>query len=252
MSPTPARYTQSRAEDEYEFDADQMIFDALSREIDQHIGLKAAEEDSYVVKKLRALNLWMQDEKHPHHKVARAYCKARDAIRNVGAPPGSNAHGWIQRRLEAAHHALTRAFFSDLKVVFVTNNSSAHDELRKWNAELVWLQDEAGQSSKSDTIVVMGAWLEKIHHATFFGDHKQLTAVVKAATRNEYAPSQSVSLFESLIKSNEVISHTLEITYRMHKYISAWPSRAFYNGVLINDESTRHAPVDASMSRSSP
>ncbi|XP_045609269.2 uncharacterized protein [Procambarus clarkii] len=93
--------------------------------------------------------------------------------------------------------------------------------------------DEAGQCKETETWLPL---LFKIHKLVLVGDHRQLPATVLSQLAQDKNLKQS--LFERLyhrfmieLQLKEMI-HTLNIQYRMHPEIAAWPSQHFYMDML--------------------
>jgi regulator of nonsense transcripts 1 len=104
--------------------------------------------------------------------------------------------------------------------------------------------DEVSQSVEPELLIPLcyGA-----RHVVLFGDQHQLGPVVKSrwAVQREY----NQSLFARLVKTKACELTMLDMQYRMHPSIAAFPSEAFYdntlyNGVTAEQRSAYITPVD--------
>ena len=85
--------------------------------------------------------------------------------------------------------------------------------------------DEATQLPESHTALVLKAGLERLVLA---GDHQQLPATVISQRAQQAGFGRS--LFERLLRTGHYPALLLDVQYRMHPTISAWPNSRFYQG----------------------
>ncbi|EIJ93556.1 uncharacterized protein NEPG_01898 [Nematocida parisii ERTm1] len=110
-----------------------------------------------------------------------------------------------------------------VRLVFSTLSMSGSATVTNMMFDVVII-DEACQSIEPSSIIPMQ---NSLSHVILVGDPKQLPATVLSGISK-----LSISLFERL---STVISPIMLTTqYRMHNKISHFPSKAFYNGQLIN------------------
>ncbi|KJE92717.1 hypothetical protein CAOG_08730 [Capsaspora owczarzaki ATCC 30864] len=132
-----------------------------------------------------------------------------------------------ERRFRQLKFAAERDFLKNADVICTTCVGAGDPRLARMRFRAV-LVDEATQATEPEAIIpiVMGA-----KQVVLVGDHCQLGPVVmckKAAKANF-----TQSLFERLVMGqNRPIR--LEIQYRMHPCLSAFPSDTFYEGSLQN------------------
>jgi regulator of nonsense transcripts 1 len=88
--------------------------------------------------------------------------------------------------------------------------------------------DEATQAIEPLTIVPIVSGAERV---VLVGDHKQLGPLI--INNSAKKGGLGVSLFERLILLG-MVPKKLELQYRMHPAIAAWPSSRFYEGALQN------------------
>ncbi|XP_069941349.1 uncharacterized protein [Cherax quadricarinatus] len=94
--------------------------------------------------------------------------------------------------------------------------------------------DEAGQCTEMETWLPL---LLKVHKLVLVGDHRQLPATVLSQLAQNKNLKQS--LFERLYHRFIVelqldnMVHTLNVQYRMHPEIAAWPAQHFYSDRLL-------------------
>ena len=97
--------------------------------------------------------------------------------------------------------------------------------------------DEACQAIEPLTLIPMQMNAPRV---ILVGDHRQLAATVHY--REGIKQGLSRSLFERLV-DNKVNTHMLTIQYRMDPQISAFPSKEFYDGLLIDHNSVKIRPL---------
>lgn len=123
--------------------------------------------------------------------------------------------------------ACERDILKAANVICCTCTAAGDFRLKRFRFRTV-LVDEATQSTEPEIMIpiVMGT-----KQLILVGDHKQLGPVVICQRAAEAGLSQS--LFERLVK----LGHRpirLRIQYRMHPFLSQFPSNAFYEGDLQN------------------
>lgn len=110
--------------------------------------------------------------------------------------------------------------------VVVTTNISAGSEFLKGQTFDVVVIDEGSQAMEPSALVA----LVKGRKLVMSGDHKQLPPTVLSL---EAQPILSQTLFERLIRAYPQYVAFLNVQYRMHEDIMAFPNEAFYEGKLI-------------------
>ncbi|KAI5166401.1 regulator of nonsense transcripts 1 [Nematocida sp. AWRm78] len=111
----------------------------------------------------------------------------------------------------------------NVRLVFSTLSMSGSATVEKMAFDVVII-DEACQSIEPSSIIPMQ---KALSHVILVGDPMQLPATVLSGIAK-----LSISLFERL--STVMCPILLNTQYRMHNKISHFPSKAFYNGRLIN------------------
>ncbi len=96
--------------------------------------------------------------------------------------------------------------------------------------------DEATQLLEPATSILL---TNEVRCLVLAGDHKQLPATV--LTKYGYRKS----LFDRLIQS-EFPSSMLKVQYRMHPAISCWPSKTFYNSLIVDGSNVQNPSYDKS------
>jgi len=152
---------------------------------------------------------------------------AESAVENVAAKAlgvrSLSEVGYIQRR-QALHKAIQEA-----QVVCCTAVSAGSGLLKEIQFPLV-LIDEASQATEPATLVPICHGCKQL---VLCGDHCQLPPTVKSD--KEHSNALKTSLFERLALSG-VQPIMLNIQYRMHTLLSAFPSQQFYDGQLEDAE----------------
>lgn len=115
----------------------------------------------------------------------------------------------------------------EANVIFSTVSSAGRDIMGLIHVDVV-IVDESTQMVQAETALVLRSVMRCL---VLVGDDKQLPATVlsNACKRHGY----DESLFSRLVKMRHELS-LLNIQYRMHPHISAWPSRAFYEGRITD------------------
>ncbi|CAB50143.1 IGHMBP2 family helicase [Pyrococcus abyssi] len=115
--------------------------------------------------------------------------------------------------------------------VVLTTNSSAALEVVDYDTYDVAIIDEATQSTIPSILIP----LNKVERFVLAGDHKQLPPTILSLEAQEL----SRTLFEGLIERYPWKSEMLVVQYRMNERIMEFPSKEFYGGKIIADESVR-------------
>eukprot|EP00516_Mucochytrium_quahogii_P002296 CAMPEP_0203756330 /NCGR_PEP_ID=MMETSP0098-20131031/9629_1 /ASSEMBLY_ACC=CAM_ASM_000208 /TAXON_ID=96639 /ORGANISM=" , Strain NY0313808BC1" /LENGTH=939 /DNA_ID=CAMNT_0050648169 /DNA_START=108 /DNA_END=2924 /DNA_ORIENTATION=+ len=131
----------------------------------------------------------------------------------------------------------------DAQIVFVTLSSSALEQICEWRARFkfeIVVVDEAAQATEPSILVPLQ---HNVDHCVLLGDPKQLPATVMSKEAQSKYYQQS--LFERLQEVGHE-SYLLNTQYRCHPLISAFPSKEFYHGKLLDGEKvcqpTYHLP----------
>ncbi len=132
-----------------------------------------------------------------------------------------------ERELEIIHRVLRSS-----DVVLGTNSSFGMDFMEDMRFDVL-VMDEATQSTEPSCYIPMvlaERWI-------MAGDHRQLPPTVLSLEAKDILDK---TLFERLIESHPHVSALLRIQYRMNEKIMEFPSRTFYNGLLLAHESVRN------------
>lgn len=98
--------------------------------------------------------------------------------------------------------------------------------------------DEAGQAVEPEVLIPLYYHPAKCLQV---GDNKQLPPTILSPRNVEI--KYDYSMMSRLIDRVGVHSQMLEIQYRMHPAICAWPSQQYYDGLLRADSSLNHRPA---------
>lgn len=133
--------------------------------------------------------------------------------------------------------ALKASILDEAQIVFCTLSTSGsavllEDLRRPWDIIII---DEAAQSSELSTLVALQ---HRSQACVLIGDPQQLPATVQMHSGNQRLFQQS--LFERLAKGGHEVQ-MLDIQYRMHPAISAFPSAYFYDSRLQDGDNVRSA-----------
>ncbi|WP_297464353.1 IGHMBP2 family helicase [Thermococcus sp.] len=116
--------------------------------------------------------------------------------------------------------------------VLLTTNSSAALEVVDYGEFDVAVIDEASQATIPSVLIP----INRAKRFILAGDHKQLPPTILS----ERAKELSKTLFEGLIERYPWKSEMLTVQYRMNERLMEFPSREFYEGRVVADESVKN------------
>lgn len=126
-------------------------------------------------------------------------------------------------------------------VITCTLVGASHPLLRTRTFKTVFIDEAAQALEPACWIPIMRAG-----RVIFAGDHHQLPPTIKS--REAAIAGLSTTLFEQCIERQPATATMLEVQYRMHEDIMAFPSSYFYEDKLIAHESVRHATLGTGIS----
>jgi ATP-dependent RNA/DNA helicase IGHMBP2 len=133
----------------------------------------------------------------------------------------------LRAELRQLEGAITKGLVDGAQVVLATTTGAASEHLFERPFDLV-VVDEAAQALEAACWIA----LPRGRRTVLAGDHRQLPPTIQseAAARGGLART----LFERLMQSPHAgtIGRMLNVQYRMHERIQAWPSARFYGGAL--------------------
>jgi superfamily I DNA and/or RNA helicase len=124
-------------------------------------------------------------------------------------------------------HSIMKKSVIDADVICATCVGCTSEYLKEVKFTRI-LIDEATQSTELSTIIPFTRGAKQV---ILIGDHKQLPPTVLSV--NAVNKGLSISLFERLI-SRGIIPILLNTQYRMHPMISFFPSKLFYDNMILN------------------
>ncbi|KAI9838819.1 MAG: hypothetical protein M1837_002312 [Sclerophora amabilis] len=98
--------------------------------------------------------------------------------------------------------------------------------------------DEAGQAAEQECLVPLVLPKQLVLSAVLFGDDKQLRPTTRTQGSSEFAEQAQLSMFDRLLNHSNIFSVRLRTQYRMAPAIASHPNEFFYQGRLVNDQST--------------
>ncbi|KAI0566443.1 RNA helicase [Gracilaria domingensis] len=131
------------------------------------------------------------------------------------------------RRLRSLKRATERELLDAADVICTTCTSAGDPRLSSLRFRSV-LIDEATQASEPETLIPIVHGCKQL---VFVGDHCQLGPVI--TEKRAAAAGLGQSMFERLVALG-VRPIRLQVQYRMHPFLSAFPSVTFYEGTLQN------------------
>ncbi|AEH24223.1 IGHMBP2 family helicase [Pyrococcus yayanosii] len=132
------------------------------------------------------------------------------------------------RKLE---ERIAREIIREADVVLTTNSSAALEILDVADFDVAVI-DEATQATIPSILIP----INRVERFILAGDHRQLPPTILSLE----AQALSKTLFEGLIERYPEKSAMLNIQYRMNERLMAFPSREFYEGKIIADESVKN------------
>jgi hypothetical protein len=152
------------------------------------------------------------------------------ALSKLTATLAHSAFGVIQTLLDERKFNWKQVLLAHARVTFSTLSTAGSLMMQKlvMPRKPMVIQDEATQATEASTLMVLNP---EIVGLVMVGDQKQLSATILSPLCAEHGYGRS--LFERLIL-NGYPSIMLNIQYRMHSDISAWPAAQFYDGALTN------------------
>ncbi|KUM60508.1 hypothetical protein ACN42_g6634 [Penicillium freii] len=136
--------------------------------------------------------------------------------------------------LRRCYENVLRLVIGQCKVVAVTLNASCDENLKIMFQPYALLCDEAGQCLEGDSMIPMTLYHETLRTITLIGDPGQLPPTVISSCENEGANFHARSLMSRLARSYPLT--LLEINYRCHPDILAWPASAIYKSEITPSE----------------
>ena len=136
----------------------------------------------------------------------------------------------VARDAEITRRKIQQEILDGAHVICATLSGSGHDMFQSLNIEFeTVIIDEAAQSIELSALIPLKYGCSK---CILVGDPKQLppTVLSREAARFQYEQS----LFVRMQKNHPNDVHLLDTQYRMHPEISMFPSKAFYDGRLLD------------------
>ncbi|XP_044310820.1 helicase with zinc finger domain 2 isoform X2 [Varanus komodoensis] len=158
--------------------------------------------------------------RQPSNPFSGRICAFDDRVRRGEEITDKEVEKYIELLRKARRHELERH-----DVILCTCSASCSPSLTKaLNVKQV-LIDECAMCTEPETLIPMVNY-RKAEKVVFLGDHMQLRPVV----HNEL--TRTLGMQQSLFEQYKNRAHMLNIQYRMHREICAFPSKAFYDGKL--------------------
>ena len=145
-----------------------------------------------------------------------------DAVRDSG--------NTVARDAEIIRRKTQQEILDNAHVICATLSGSGHEMFQTLNIEFeTVIIDEAAQSIELSALIPLKYGCSK---CILVGDPKQLPPTVLSREAARFQYEQSLFVRMQANHANDV--HLLDTQYRMHPEISFFPSRAFYDGKLLN------------------
>jgi len=162
----------------------------------------------------REFELWKRRKQQFSNKI--------DAVRDSGDT--------VARDAEINRRQIQQDILNNAHVICATLSGSGHEMFQNLNIEFeTVIIDEAAQSIELSALIPLKYGCSK---CILVGDPKQLPPTVLSREAARFQYEQSLFVRMQANHPNDV--HLLDTQYRMHPEISLFPSRAFYDGKLLN------------------
>ncbi|CAM6022126.1 unnamed protein product [Sphagnum balticum] len=136
---------------------------------------------------------------------------------------------------------LSSLCLSNARLVFSTVSSAGGPVIEGTAFEFA-IVDEASQLVEAETCILTG--MVSLKQLLLVGDHMQLPAVVISQVTKQCGYWRS--LFDRLQESQHPCRHLLNVQYRMHPSISAFPNYQFYGGLVQDGANVLEASYGSS------
>ncbi|KAJ5542691.1 Zinc finger CCHC-type [Penicillium sp. DV-2018c] len=134
----------------------------------------------------------------------------------------------LARNADMQKRRIQEEIIGESHVICTTLSGSGHDIFQSMNVEFeTVIIDEAAQCIELSALIPLKYGCSK---CVLVGDPKQLPPTVLSKMASKFQYEQS--LFVRMQKNHPQDVHLLDIQYRMHPAISAFPSMTFYDGKL--------------------
>jgi len=133
----------------------------------------------------------------------------------------------LRRQVKELRVQMAQQVLAEAEVVCATCIGAGGEQLQDMQFPLVVL-DEGSQCSEPESLIPL---VKASAHVVLVGDQCQLPPVVQSAEAAR--GGLSTSLFARLLEAG-VPSAMLQVQYRMHPSLSAFPNREFYSGRLVD------------------
>ncbi|KAH8959030.1 hypothetical protein BDL97_06G059600 [Sphagnum fallax] len=130
---------------------------------------------------------------------------------------------------------------SNARLVFSTVSSAGGPVIEGTAFEFA-IVDEASQLAEAETCILTG--MAGLKQLLLVGDHMQLPAVAISQMAKQCGYGRS--LFDRLQASQHPCRHLLNVQYRMHPSISAFPNHQFYGGLVQDGANVLEASYGSS------
>lgn len=169
-------------------------------------------------RKLRnAIANWAESE-CPEKEDAQLYLHQINDVRYAGYPKVEKA---VLREINYLENKLGRADLSkEVKIVFCTLSTSAHESLVSAFKPSVAIIDDAAHESLAGLVTLLGAYKDDVKHVVLAGDHKQGRGVYAAKESNLGHNMLSLNLFEKAVDNNRGKYECFQLT-QSHRMLPA-------------------------------
>ena len=176
----------------------------------------------YAKELMKFLELWEETHwKLQRYRLVLAFIQNSEGVGGPDSPTALAEKYQLQHNLETL-------FMNEASLVCGTLNSTGLSQVRESVPFQTCVVDEAAQAVELSTLIPLRLGVKQL---VLVGDPQQLPATVLAS--RELVGNYERSLFERL-ETCGIPVHSLNLQYRMHPAISAFPRNTFYQGLLVD------------------
>lgn len=179
-------------------------------------------------RKLTALRARPRDSSFPSDEKEMETLRNKKAMLSAKIDVAKDNESMANRQNEMARRQVQQRLIERADVICATLSGSGHDLFQNFSIEFETVViDEAAQCVELSALIPLKYGCAK---CILVGDPQQLPPTVFSKEAANFKYEQS--LFVRMQENHPDAVHLLDTQYRMHPEISAFPSKAFYNGKL--------------------
>jgi len=184
----------------------------------------------------RLINHPMQAEIEVAANELREHCRRLPQMHGRDRGLGHRDKSIMTKKVRQLRETMASQVLEDADVICATCVGAGGEQLAGISFPVVVL-DEGSQCAEPEALIPL---TKGACHVVLVGDHFQLPPVVQS--QEAAAKGLDLSLFERLMQQG-VPSALLQVQYRMHPALSAFPNTRFYAGRLVDGVQPHQCPA---------